>query len=525
MLRLGFVIIILSFFISCSGKNNAAVVPVTRDTTILPHMAYTSLNLDSLEVENYLLSDAKDKDITMRIRNFYNHRNYQYAWFDEEGLTEQGEAFWNLHQMQIEESDTSLSARRLHQNMELLLNEDSIILIARDKLETELDLTLHFFRYLNSILQSRVSPEQMQWNIPRMKMSREAMLDSFLTNKNGDWKPLNNSFYRLQDQLVKLTSIVKAGGWPQVQMKKGNFKPGSSGIEISSVKERLIASGDYSFSDTSEIYNPELEPVIKKLQRAYGLKESGIINMELVNRLNIPAMSRLKQIQINLERMKWMPLVGDGVYVNIPEYRLHVFEKGSEVLAMNIIVGKAANRTVIFTDRIENIVFGPYWNVPSSIVRKEILPAIRRSSSYLSRNNMEITGYTNGLPVIRQRPGGDNALGKIKFVFPNRYNIYLHDTPAKTLFENDKRAFSHGCIRIQDPFALAKYLLRNEAQWTDEKIRAAMDNSANRWLKLPNPVKVYIVYFTAWVDSEALLNFRDDIYGHDKRMAGHFFQE
>lgn len=520
-----FIIIILNFFISCSGKNNAAVAPVMRDTTILPHLAYTRLNLDSLEVENFLLSDTRDKDITMRIRNFYNHRNYQYAWFDEEGLTEQGEAFWNLHQMQLEEGDTSSSAKRLHQHMEVLLNEDSSVLTGRDQLVTELDLTLHFFKYLNSILQSKLSPEQMQWNIPRMKMNKEAMLDSFLTGKNGEWKPLNNSFYRLQDQVIKLAAIVKAGGWPQVVMKKGSFGPGSSGIEISQVKKRLSASGDYTLSDTGSTYNPELEPVIKKLQRCFGLKESGLINMDLVKRLNVPALERLKQIRINLERMKWMPLVGDGVFVNIPEYRLHVFEKGAEVLGMNIIVGKAANRTVIFTDRIENIVFGPYWNVPASIVRKEILPAMKRSGSYLARNNMEITGYANGLPVVRQRPGGDNALGKVKFVFPNRYNIYLHDTPAKTLFENDKRAFSHGCIRIQNPFALGKYLLRNERQWTEERIRSAMDNSANRWVKLAHPVQVYIVYFTSWVDGDGLLHFRDDVYGHDKRMAGHLFEE
>jgi murein L,D-transpeptidase YcbB/YkuD len=137
---------------------------------------------------------------------------------------------------------------------------------------------------------------------------------------------------------------------------------------------------------------------------------------------------------------------------------------------------------------------------------------------------MEITGYANGLPEIRQRPGADNALGGVKFVFPNRYNIYLHDTPAKTLFEQEKRAFSHGCIRIQKPFEMARYLLSNNQQWTDEKIREAMHRGSELWVRLNPPVSVFIVYFTSWVDRDGLLHFREDIYGHDKRMAGHLFQ-
>lgn len=137
---------------------------------------------------------------------------------------------------------------------------------------------------------------------------------------------------------------------------------------------------------------------------------------------------------------------------------------------------------------------------------------------------MEITGYSNGLPVIRQKPGEDNALGKVKFVFPNRYNIYLHDTPAKTLFENEKRAFSHGCIRIQKPFEMARYLLRNDKQWTDEKIMTEMNRSSEKWVRLDHPVPVYVVYFTCWVDGDGIVQFREDVYGHDKRMAGHLFK-
>jgi L,D-transpeptidase YcbB len=510
---------------SCSNNNQAAEAQVPRDRTIVAAVAFTLLNLDSSAVELFISIEAKEKSLAQGIRNFYNNRNYQYAWFDEQGITEQGEAFWNLHEVQgAEDSDTSLSAQRLHDNMQLLLNEDTANFTGEKLAQTELDITLHFFKYMSTVFKPKVQPEEMQWHIPLRKINTQALVDSFLNGKDRDWKPLNQSFYRLQNKSAQYAAIAKAGGWPLINTKKGDFKKGASDTVIRQIKNRLKISGDYNGADTTTFFNAQLETVIKKIQFSYGLKESGVINAALIKNLNVSVEDRLRQMKINLERMRWMPLVGDGIFVNIPAYRLHVFEEKSEVLSMDIIVGKAANRTVIFSDKMQYIIFAPYWNVPGSIVRKEILPAMHRSSGYLSRNDMEVTGYSNGLPVIRQRPGLQNALGKIKFVFPNRYNIYLHDTPAKSLFENEKRAFSHGCIRIQKPFELAKYLLRNDKQWTDEKIRLEMNRSNEKLVKLASPVSVYIVYFTCWVDADGILQFREDVYGHDKRMAHHLFE-
>lgn len=192
---------------------------------------------------------------------------------------------------------------------------------------------------------------------------------------------------------------------------------------------------------------------------------------------------------------------------------------------MNIVVGKAAARTVIFSDELQYVVFSPYWNVPRSIVKNEIVPAMNRSSSYLRRNNMEITGYSDGLPVVRQKPGGSNALGRVKFIFPNRYNIYFHDTPARTLFTKEARAFSHGCVRVQEPFTLAQYLLRTDSSWTNARISKAMNGHMEVWVKLPEAVPVYLLYLTAWVDGDGVLNFRDDVYGHDRRMAERLFAD
>ena len=170
----------------------------------------------------------------------------------------------------------------------------------------------------------------------------------------------------------------------------------------------------------------------------------------------------------------------DLILANIPEYKLHVFQQDSDVLNMRIVVGTAVNRTVIFSNQLKYVVFSPYWNVPPSIVRKEIVPGMKKNSSYLASHRMEITGYSGGLPVVRQLPGKANSLGLVKFLFPNQYNIYFHDTPAKSLFEKETRAFSHGCIRLGQPVELAKYLLRDDPRWTEKAIRQAMGAARSR---------------------------------------------
>jgi murein L,D-transpeptidase YcbB/YkuD len=206
------------------------------------------------------------------------------------------------------------------------------------------------------------------------------------------------------------------------------------------------------------------------------------------------------------------------MFVNIPQFKLVAMEKDSIVLSCNVVVGKATNKTVIFRGDMKYVVFSPYWNVPQSIINKEILPAMKRNPNYLAKHNMEYNGGK-----IRQKPGPDNSLGLVKFLFPNSFNIYLHDTPSKSLFKEDKRAFSHGCIRVSEPFELAKYLLRHDPSWTPEKIKGAMDSGKEQYVSLKNTVPVYLVYFTAFVDSKGKLNFRDDIYNRDQELKEMLF--
>ena len=185
---------------------------------------------------------------------------------------------------------------------------------------------------------------------------------------------------------------------------------------------------------------------------------------------------------------------------------------------MNVVVGKSQNKTVIFNGDLKYVVFSPYWNIPASILKKETLPAIRRNPNYLASHNMEWNGNQ-----VRQKPGPSNALGQVKFLFPNSFDIYLHDTPSKSLFKESKRAFSHGRIRLSDPKFLAQWVLRNQPQWTTESIQKAMQANKEKYVTIKSDINVFIGYFTAYVDKDGKLNFRNDIYGHDKEMGERMF--
>jgi len=218
--------------------------------------------------------------------------------------------------------------------------------------------------------------------------------------------------------------------------------------------------------------------------------------------------------------MRWMPQKPQGnlIIVNIPEFKLHVYDGKKELFDMNVVVGRVGNNTMMFNGELSQVIFAPYWNIPPSIIQKEINPAIARNPNYLESKNMERNG--NG---IRQRPGPGNALGKVKFIFPNSFNMYFHDTPSKSLFNEDKRAFSHGCIRLSDPQKMAEWLLRNDPNWPSDKIVDAMNQTTEKPVKLKDRVPVFIIYYTAWVDNDGLVHFRDDVYQHDQELESRMF--
>lgn len=349
------------------------------------------------------------------------------------------------------------------------------------------------------------------------------LLISF-TSIGSDANPEPNLNYQaglLQKEVSRYVEIQQQGGWQKISLNKKQYKQGETAPFIRQLKRRLHISHDLSSNDTSAVFTPQLEMAVKKVQRQFGLNENGVVDALLVAALNVPVQSRLQQLQLNLQRSQSLPDIATGrrIIVNIPEYKMYIYENGKKTLEMNVVVGTEKTQTATFSDELTHIVFSPYWNVPSSIVRNEILPKMRRNRRYLANNGYEQTGTENGLPVIRQRPGKNNSLGLVKFLFPNGHAIYFHDTPAKTLFKNRIRAYSHGCVRLEEPTKLAEYLLANDPSWNTSKIADAMNSGKEQWVKLNQPVPVSIIYLTAWVDDEGLLNFRDDVYEMDKASS------
>jgi murein L,D-transpeptidase YcbB/YkuD len=331
---------------------------------------------------------------------------------------------------------------------------------------------------------------------------------------------VNPQYERLQNALQTLYEIQKKGGWPKIIATQKFYLKGQTASAIKQIKERLRISGDFTSQDTSSVFTNELVTAVQKIQKRFGFKQNGVVDALLLKQLNVPVEDRIQQLLVNMQRFQGSAInSGTKLVVNIPEYKLHVYDGSKKVFDMDIVVGSEEHKTVMFNDEMTNIVFSPYWNVPPSIVENEILPAMNRNENYLRNNGYEIAGYENGLPVIRQKPGAQNSLGQVKFVFPNEHGIYFHDTPAKGLFQYPKRTFSHGCIRLAEPAKLAEYLLRNSPGWTVDKIKKAMNAGKEQWVKLPTPVAVSLAYYTAWVDEDGSLQLRQDIYGLDKKTT------
>ena len=524
------VLLIISIvFIKCKQRETKPV-ETPRDTTITVVNSFTDLFLDSLIIDNFLKNQQLDDTAASRIKSFYNSRNYQFAWFVEDGLAEQARSFWNLYTNYVNYSrDSSIFDKQLHQQILLLTEDTAINPSNKEIINTELLLTQHFFQYAKYAYAGRIDPKELQWHIPRKKVNAVALLDSLVAQKGKnleEWEPVNKDYHLIKKELLRYYEIEKNGAWDSIFLTtKKTFKNGDSAFIIRKIKERLFIVNDFLEADTSNLFTIELSEAVKTAQKLFGLRQNGIVDSILLKALNVPVQKRIEQLLINMERMRWLPEQRNSnrIIANIPEFKLHVFEGDTEVFDMDIVVGKEGNNTVVFNDQLKYIVFSPYWNVPRSIVKNEIVPGMERNNNYLDRQNMEITGTSNGLPVVRQRPGGKNALGQVKFIFPNNYNIYFHDTPSKSLFTRQKRAFSHGCIRLAKPEKMAAYLLRNNSEWTQEKITEAMNNTTEKWVTLNKSIPVFISYFTAWVDNEGKLNFRDDIYGHDSEMAKRLF--
>ena len=377
---------------------------------------------------------------------------------------------------------------------------------------------------------------------------RAALAAGRLSDATREAAPRLSQYERLREALAFYRTLDGHAAWwtalpplpPGTRGSPPKLEPGQSYVGLPTLRARLVALGDLdAATSVASVFDGPLVDAVKAFQYRHGLTPDGVIGKATLAHLQVPPATRARQLELMLERLRWTPLMQGPrmVIINIPEFVLRAYEvRGDRIVVrqtMKIIVGKAMNtRTPLFVEQMRYIEFQPFWNVPPSIARGEVVPRLRRDPGYWDREGFEfVTGggvvtalsstllddTVAGRARIRQRPGPKNALGDIKFVFPNNDNIYLHHTPAVSLFARDRRDFSHGCIRVEQPVALAMFVLQDRPEWTEERIRAAMSDEDPTTLRLAEPIPVLIAYGTAMV-KEGRVHFYDDIYGHDRRL-------
>jgi len=517
---------IISFFYSCNRSKRSNV---QRDTTVNLRTSFNNLFLDSVQLEKFLSGHDEYKNYRKQFSDFYKARNYEYAWFDTSGIGEQAGNFINLLNNTISDlEDSSFYNKKLFDSYNSFVNNGTnhkYLEIAN----TELLLTGQFFNYADKIYKGTDSNvADLGWFIPRKKVDLTAILDSVIASKAkqaDQFAPMTEQYKKLESFIPIYYRLQKNAAWDSIAMPDKPLHAGDKNKIIFKIKERLNELGDLPLNDSTNFYDTTLLSAVKKFQRRMGLAVDGTIGVNMISELNVTPAQRIQQIFVNLERMRWMPDENEPrrIFVNIPEYKMYVYDSDKLNFSMNVIVGTTANNTIIFSGNLKYIVFSPYWRVPNKIIRTEILPAMKKDTGYLRKHNMERLGGVDTMPVIRQNPGPNNSLGKVKFLFPNNYDIYFHDTPDRDLFNSSSRSFSHGCIRIGEPKHLAEFLLQSDTSWNSYRIDTCMNNAKETWVSLGKSVPVVIAYFTAWVDKDSVLNFRKDIYGHDAKLANKLF--
>jgi murein L,D-transpeptidase YcbB/YkuD len=411
-------------------------------------------------------------------------------------------------------------------------------------------LSLGLFQYISDLRVGRINPKRLYFDIDiqpkRYDLSafiREAVAKDRLREMVAAAEPLSPVYRYLKQALATYKALAAMPLLPLPAEKR--VRPGDTYAGTAALKHLLTALGDLPASEASEPdngrYQGALVAAVKRFQERHGLAADGVLGPDAFAELNTPLAQRLRQIELALERMRWLPdpPMGPFIAVNIPQFKLWAFDGlwslGHPPLEMGVIVGRSAKtRTPVFADQVEYLEFSPYWDVPRSIATKEILPILQRDPDYLARQGMELisTGgatynradeftlvaLQRGELRLRQRPSRRNALGGVKFMFPNSYNVYLHGTPVQRLFGRIRRDFSHGCVRVEDPIRLTQFLLADDPHWPKERIVKAMKVRRPIRVNLTRPVPILLFYTTALAEADGRIFFAQDLYGHDRRL-------
>ena len=480
------------------------------------------------------------------VGSFYRGRNYQPAWSRDDDFVQAGLLIRALEKA----SDDGLAPDHYHlprlKALMATVEPEKKLSDLRHLAELDILLTDAFLTFGCHLSAGCAAPLTMDpaWFIQGRNVDVSSVLEQALEKKQvrealAGLRPEGAAYARLGNALAAYRELLSKGEWPPVT-EGPTLRKGDRSERVAELKKRLADSGDLEAGAAMEadLFDDELEGAVISYQKRHGLAPDGVAGRETLDVMNVPLSQRLRQIELNMERLRWISGNPEpcSVVINIADFELDVREAGESVLSMKVVVGKPYWDTPVFSARITSLVLNPAWNVPDSIAKKELLSKIRKEPDYISKQNITVLrGWRKDGPKIdpqtvdwatitpknllyrfRQEPGLLNPLGSIKFMLPNKFDVYLHDTPARSLFSKPVRTFSHGCIRIEKPIELAAYVLRNDPGWTREKLLAALKRGKEQTVRISHPVNTCFIYLTAWVDEKGTLQFRNDIYGRDK---------
>jgi L,D-transpeptidase YcbB len=490
-------------------------------------------------------------DYSVLVKSFYETSNYAPAWLKDGGPTEQATAVIEV----LEQADSKGLNTEDYDGSRWSARVSGLRQSPSSDAQARFDaaLTVCAMRYISDLHIGRVNPRHFKFNLdvgPKKydlaAFLREKVVGGSTVKAELDGvEPPFAGYKRTQQALAHYVVLARQQDGEQLPVPPKPIEPGASYAGVPRLTRLLRLLGDLpadaDVPDGSNLYAGPVVAAVEHFQMRHGLAPDGRLGPQTVKQLNTPLTFRVEQLRLTLERWRWVPyqFTQPPIVVNIPEFRLRAYDNAGKVgLASNVIVGKAyRHETPVFERDMKFVVFRPYWNVPPSIQRSEIVPAIQRDRNYIANKGYEVTtsqgavvasGLINdetlqqlrsGKLLVRQKPGPSNALGLVKLMFPNEYNVYLHSTPSQALFSQSRRDFSHGCIRVEKAAELAAWVLRDKPEWTLERVRNAMQGgSDNLQVNLTKPVPVLILYGTAVVDDEDQVHFFDDLYGYDSAL-------
>jgi len=475
---------------------------------------------------------------------FYMNRYYDPAWFIRNSLSNNGFDLLNyireVGQQGLQPNDYHLYLIESYFKKVLASTPAD----TTDIMKLDLLLTDAFLLLGSHLYYGKVDPEKeganwkMQRKDPALRLDlklEEALMENEVEHELNMLAPGYRSYWMMKEELAFFLKLDEQL-WPVILSDKA-VKPGDSSQIVPKVRERLIKLR-YKLSDSaSMVIDNELEEQLKMFQNDWGLNADGVLGKTTLEYLNCMPLKLMGQLKVNMERFRWLPpqMTGKHIVVNIANFKLDLIVGADTLISMRAVVGQETKKTPVFNESMTYIVFSPAWTVPNTILKEEVIPQLLKGPGYLIKKNMKLlrndgtelaysdvdwsTISESNFPyMVRQDPGPGNALGRVKFMFPNNYNVYIHDTPSRSFFARDARAVSHGCIRVEDPFDLAVLLLSDVPGWTPENIRTAMEQPKEQTVLLKVPVDVMVVYLTAWTDGRDRIQFRNDVYKSDEKV-------